>query len=358
MKNKIFNLFANCKLVKGATRAIIFDLQRGKMYPIPLSLYSILKMQGKSTWNKMIETLKIEDKETIEEYFQFLVDEDLIFFNDNPDLFPNISDEWDEPYELTNCILDFNSIDEQKIDMITKAIGTVRIKALQIRIYKSTSNEKLNFLLNRIMPRGLESIELIMRFSNDINEKELIDICSNNPYIFTITVFDSPSQKYLNNGFNHFGQIFFVTEKINSEKCCGKISPNFFTVNLKTFMEAQKYNSCLNRKISVDTDGNIKNCPSMKESFGHIGHSTFEEILSDTMFSKYWNIHKDLIKTCEQCEFRYVCTDCRAYIDDPDELLSKPLKCGYDPHSGRWSNWVLDTDKIKVMAHYSLSDKN
>ena len=40
-----------------------------------------------------------------------------------------------------------------------------------------------------------------------------------------------------------------------------------------------------------------------------------------------------------------------------DDVLSKPLKCGYDPYSGTWSEWVLDSDKSKVIAHYSLIEK-
>ena len=129
-----------------------------------------------------------------------------------------------------------------------------------------------------------------------------MEICRKNPHLFTVTVFGAPHVKHLHNGVDHFGQIFFLAEEISSEKCCGKISPDFFTVNMKTYTESKAFNSCLNRKVSVDKDGYIKNCPSMIEFFGHVEDSTFERVLQETTIKKYWNIHKDLIDTCKDCE--------------------------------------------------------
>jgi len=66
---------------------------------------------------------------------------------------------------------------------------------------------------------------------------------------------------------------------------------------------------------------NIKNCPSMKESFGNIKDTTLEEALNKHGFKKYWNIKKDDVTKCKDCEFRYICTDCRAYIADPSDIF-------------------------------------
>jgi radical SAM protein with 4Fe4S-binding SPASM domain len=53
-------------------------------------------------------------------------------------------------------------------------------------------------------------------------------------------------------------------------------------------------------------------------------------------FKKYWSITKDQINVCKDCEFRYICTDCRAYTTNIDNDYSKPLKCSYDPYKGKW----------------------
>lgn len=66
---------------------------------------------------------------------------------------------------------------------------------------------------------------------------------------------------------------------VEGRSCCGKVSMNSFIVNFKMFTESQEYNSCLNRKISIDEEGFIRNCPSMTEHFGHISNASISELL-------------------------------------------------------------------------------
>ena len=66
-----------------------------------------------------------------------------------------------------------------------------------------------------------------------------------------------------------------------------KITLRIFEVNIPLFTEAQLHNTCLNRKISIDVDGNIKNCPSMAQSFGDIRDTTLQEALDHPDFKKY-----------------------------------------------------------------------
>lgn len=81
----------------------------------------------------------------------------------------------------------------------------------------------------------------------------------------------------------------------------------------------------------------------MPESFGNIHNTSLENVIKNPEFKKYWNITKDHIETCKDCEFRYICTDCRAFTDkthNKDGLdTSKPLKCGYDPYTNKWEDW-------------------
>ena len=109
---------------------------------------------------------------------------------------------------------------------------------------------------------------------------------------------------------------------------------------------SQSHNSCLFKKLHIQLDGSLKNCPSMKESFGNIQDITLIEVLEEPSFKKYWNVHKDKINVCKDCEFRYICTDCRAYVKEPQDMFSQPLKCGYNPYSGEWSEW--STNPLKT----------
>jgi SPASM domain peptide maturase of grasp-with-spasm system len=91
----------------------------------------------------------------------------------------------------------------------------------------------------------------------------------------------------------------------------------------------------------------------MPQSFGNIKDTPLKEVISNSNFKKYWNITKDDIKVCE---FRYVCTDCRAYTEDPNDLSSKPLKCGYNPYTNVWEGWSTNPLKQKAIEYYSKQD--
>lgn len=62
------------------------------------------------------------------------------------------------------------------------------------------------------------------------------------------------------------------------------------------------------------------------------GHS-LEEVLDN----KILFFSKNIINECSECEFRYVCHDCR-----PDSLSNniygKPYNCTYDVKNGTWLN--------------------
>ena len=94
----------------------------------------------------------------------------------------------------------------------------------------------------------------------------------------------------------------------------------------------------------------------MSENFGNIKDTSLSEALNKNNFKKYWNITKDQIEICKDCEFRHICTDCRAYIEEPDNQYSKPLKCGYNPYTNEWSEWSTNPLKQKGIEAYGLQN--
>jgi SPASM domain peptide maturase of grasp-with-spasm system len=147
-----------------------------------------------------------------------------------------------------------------------------------------------------------------------------------------------------------------VEEKIANNKHCGVIHPTYFSINIETFTESQHHNTCLNRKISIDENGEIKNCPSMAKSYGNIKDTKLIDVVNNPEFQKVWHIKKDEITKCKDCEFRHICTDCRAYIENPDDIYSAPLKCGYDPYTGVWEEWSTNPLKQKAIEFYGMQE--
>ncbi len=74
----------------------------------------------------------------------------------------------------------------------------------------------------------------------------------------------------------------------------------------------------------------------MKKIYGHIAKDNILDILKNKDFQKVATIRKDDIEICQDCEFRYICMDCRAYTLDENNGFSKPKKCNYDPYQNKW----------------------
>ncbi|QSB25387.1 grasp-with-spasm system SPASM domain peptide maturase [Flavobacterium sp. CLA17] len=354
MRQLPFILFADCIPVKGFNRSIICDTKSNQYYFIPNGLYAILETYNGKSIAAVKKAFQNEYDAIIEEYFDFLIQNQLIFFNPNPELFPRMSMEWNTPSLITNIIIDYDEIIHD-FSALVPQFEKLKCSYLQLRFYRNCSLEYLNSidgLLKKEKSR-IVSVDFILPFDESFTIEELNILLAENSRIHSIILFNSPCDKSYEPVHQNMGYVMMVKRNVSNEKHCGIINAEYFYSNIKLFSESQQYNTCLNKKLAIDKNGNIKNCPSMPESFGNIKDITLEEGLNNPNFKKYWNITKDQITVCKDCEFRHICTDCRAYIEDPDNnIYSKPLKCGYDPYTNQWSEWSTNPLKQRGIEFY------
>lgn len=355
MTKEICVLYASCIPVKGAAKSIICDLQRQNYIYIPNDLYNILLNHKGKSIQEVKEFYENKYNEIIENYFQLLLTNEFAFLTDTPELFPVLNKEWNEPFEITNAIIDLGSESKFVLKSILEQLSDLSCKFIQIRYFKNISETEIEDIfdyLDLIQSNSI-GIDLLIPFKAAVNDQYYINLFKKYKRLNTLIVHSSPNGKeiktigpsryYINTGVN-----------LASEKHCGYIDKSLFSINIKTFMESLKFNSCLNRKIAINQYGDIKNCPSMPQTFGNVQDVLLKDALLDKYFKKYWNLNKDKIEICKDCEFRYICTDCRAYLESPENDKSKPLKCGYDPYKGVWEDWSKSELKKKAMAYYNL----
>jgi SPASM domain peptide maturase of grasp-with-spasm system len=170
----------------------------------------------------------------------------------------------------------------------------------------------------------IRNVEIYLKDSttNEINEYVML---ANRFKIIGTLVVHSSNRTLREN----YSRITFTPQQLSSSNCCGRISKESFQINVEFYLEGLKKNTCLNRKITVSEKGEIKNCPSMIKSFGNIKHNTIESIIDKKQFTEYWSVNKDKISVCKDCEFRRICSDCRAYVNGK---YDKPLHCDYNPY--------------------------
>jgi len=347
-----FILFANCIPVKGNNRSIICDLQRNQFWYIPNDLYKILiELKGNSI-SEIKQIYESKQDDIIQEYFDFLVANELGFIGNLFDLqsFPNISQEWDEPSIITNAIIDSSIHSKHDFKNIFFQLEELGCKHIQLRFYNNILFDNLDKILSLLAKSSVLSIDIIIPYSNPL-DKLLNNLIQLHNRINQIIFFSSPCNKKENTNFTN---IIYIREEINSHLYCGNVDKSLFSINIKNFTESLNFNSCLNRKISIDSLGNIKNCPSMQKSYGNIEETCLAEVLIKDEFKAVWKITKDQIEICKICEFRYICTDCRAFVENPLDINSKPLKCGYNPITCQWSEWSKNPLKQNGKDFYGI----
>jgi SPASM domain peptide maturase of grasp-with-spasm system len=359
-ENKYFNLFADCIPVKGLKRSTICDLGRSEIYFIPNQLYEILQKTYSNTILDILEYYNIDrDDLILEEYFEFLINNELGVWVDDISQFPQIENKWDSPAIISNAIIDVK-VKKHDFNTIFNQLEGLGCEDIQIRFYEITNINYLDEILEHLRLSSIKSVELFIPYDSEISSsKSLILLTRNHPRLSLICIHGSPKNDVVTHKefvtLEGMGRIYFIKEKILSAKSCGQINPMSFSYEtIHDFFENKNFNGCLNKKISIDKNGDIKNCPSFTTNYGNVENVSLKMVVENKKFQTYSSITKDQISICKNCEFRYICTDCRAYIEDPNDLYSKPLKCGYNPNTNKWENWSKNPLKQKTIKHYGI----
>ncbi len=351
-----FKIFECCIPVRGKNRSAICDIQREEIFFIPNALYDILAKYPLYSIRQIKQKFEKQFHELIDEYFEFLENKELIFFirtKRELNNFPQLDITWENPLLITNSIIDVDMISRHNFKLIAEEFECLGVSALQIRFYNNPQLIDIESILECFFDSRLRSIEIVLSYNQELCYENLQEFCFKKPRITNIYIMSAPFDDMK---IFYGKQVQFSTKPFRDKKNCGVINSNLFSINIETFTEAQKHNTCLNRKISIDTEGYIRNCPSMPEHYGNIKDTTLQEAMQHPDFKKYWFINKDQIEVCKDCEFRYICTDCRAYREDPENLLSKPLKCGYNPYTCEWEEWSTNPLKQKAIDYYGMRE--
>lgn len=354
-----FKLYAHCIPVKGYKRSVICDFGKSSLIYIPNSLYQILTEFNEMRIDDIVGSFSTDDeKEIIIDYFDYLIEKDLILLDEDKnelEKFPCLTLDWDIPNIITNCIIDVNTSNQISVyRTFIEQLGIVNCNYIQLRFFDFVPNEWLDELLQQFNQTKIRGIDLVIRYDDNKSMEFIKILQEKHMRIQKIIVHSSPNDNDLTTNATH--SVIYCINTINSEACCGNIEPYYFSINDIHFRESLVFNTCLNRKVSIDRNGFIKNCPSIQENYGHISNTNLLEVIIKTEFQKYWHINKNLINVCKECEFRYICTDCRAYIENPDDIFSKPLKCGYNPYTSEWENWSTNPLKQNAIEYYGLKE--
>ena len=346
-------LNSSCIPVKGINRSLIIDLSRESFIFIPNDLYFILEIFKDQKVSKIYQEFGNDNATVLDSYFELLESYEMIHYfplKRDLNMFTPISTNFEYPSLISNIQIELFQLDFFNLikGNILNIIESFNVKALEIHYFED--NKNLQYVLETFCNSRLTDINILTSTNviSKIHSEELL-LCY--PKLSKIVISDSEldSISKINRGT-------LITQKSSSDfkNECGCISKYSRIVNRDFYLESISSNNCLSKKLSIDKFGTIKNCLSMKSSYGNINNVNIKEIITSNEFLKFPSIKKDNVLICKDCEFRYLCLDCRVFLENKEDIFSKPLKCGYDPYNTTFIDWKKDPIKINKFNEYKI----
>lgn len=332
---KKLKLFEECRVVKGYSRSAVYELLRNRYKFIPNSLADLLLTCDGMSVAQIKKYYENKYDDTIDEYIDFLLENEFVFFTDEFDCFPQLNLEWHCNSQITNAVIcDNNS--SHNYDYLFDRLDAYNCRAIQFRFFQKCNKAYLVNIFEKLNNSRVTLIEVILPFNRELELVDYREIVLGNMRVTSFYIHSSPKDCIEFVDKEKLLPLYFSKDIIVDNTFCGFIHPKNFRVSMGMFCESQNYNSCLNRKLSIDENGHIKNCPSMTKSYGVLNDQDLDIIISSDSFKDCWTSNKSKVKVCRVCEFRYMCLDCRAFVSDVNDNLSKPQKCKYNPFIAKW----------------------
>lgn len=183
-----------------------------------------------------------------------------------------------------------------------------QLKYLEIKVIRIETDEFSEAYINEIITSLPKSVEKIK--------------------IYTRRIIDKEKKIY----FDEFAN---KIEKKIEIRMKNKIDLSNSEFSMYSFFHSQLFNPCLGKQVAVDTNGDIKPCLWLNVNIGNILSKNIKELIRLAKFDQYWELSKNKIDECKECEIRFACSDCRVFSDNGEfSKNKKPLFCKYNPYLG------------------------
>jgi SPASM domain peptide maturase of grasp-with-spasm system len=327
----VYMQYSNCISVKGFNRAAMYDLQRNRYIFLPNFFVDILLLENN------IISLKSKDIDAAE-YLDFLVGDcwGLYTTKQNAELFPKLSLEWDSFSVITNTQIDLNNTADEIAAFFNKVLPQFEklyCKDYQINFFQNISHVELSNFLSKFNDTNVNSLSITMPYAS-FSAFEIEDLYNLQPRLNFIYFCDSP-QTIPDVSSNIINKVCFAKDTVKNSRN-NQIHYDYFTTNIILFSESQKHNTYYNRKLCIDSAGNIKNSPEHDNNFGNIRDTTLSEAINKKGFKDLWLVHKEIIDVCKECEFRHMCIDSCIPKRRTDGTFFRSTECNYNPYIAKW----------------------
>ncbi|MDQ0064669.1 grasp-with-spasm system SPASM domain peptide maturase [Chryseobacterium lathyri] len=340
-----FELYQDCFIIKGAKNILLCDFHFNKILDIT------------DYYNLFIDEYYFPVEDHLLEIISFFEEEGFGTTKSNySSKMLRKQFKWRSASKINEVIIEHRIEDNFDVKKVYKIIEDLSASFIQIR-FLEFSFSKLKEILSLLELSSIRTVEVLLPYLELSHNKKVIDLLAKNSRIMTVYFYNAHENKSIIDNEQLF-TIIYYEKNLTNPKNCGIISEDYFLNDIKNISKSKTVNNCLYGKLFISNDGILKNCPSTQKTLDNINNVSVETLLSKVHKEKERLITKDQVEICKDCEYRYFCTDCRVYREDPENIFSKPLKCGYDPYIGIWEDWSKNPLKKKAIKYYDFKDFN
>ncbi|PCC68619.1 SPASM domain peptide maturase, grasp-with-spasm system [Nannocystis exedens] len=359
--DKYVFLYSDCVPVEGYAASAIYDLTRRLISTFPSAYFPFFELFRARRLRDIVAELGPEERDDFVAFLDFLLEHEYVAVVDDAASFPAISGEWDAPCTIHNAILDVRGQHHDYLKIVEE-LGALGCQHLQVRSYSKIFGIcELAELARLCRGSSIQTLEAVLPYDPSLRDDDYVAVVSAHRVIAGLVLHSADAERRIAVDYGAREsvaklltmEIQLTTRPIESHLDCGHLSQRqLLPPSTPSFNELHHFNGCLNRKLSIDEGGQVRNCPAMRGSFGDHRSVSLADVVAREDFRRVWRAKNDEIQGCRDCPYRYACTGCRALLEEPDVQDSKPLKCGYDPYTDAWADWRTRANATATMARY------
>lgn len=317
-----------CISALGYNRVIVYDLNRSDYYFIPIEIHEI------------IETDEVIYSQNLDkDWEEFLLEKEILFeisIQNEREMFPSVSKKYEVPNLLTSIILHEN-VTKENLDYFQ----SLHIPNIAVIVDKFNLTFIIE-LLKKITKLEVDSVYLYLTEQNGKFYRDDFIPLNSISQLNNVYLFNGSTLAHTGKNNKEYNPINILPIPYSFELFLSTSLPEKMQVNYNHFFESYNFHNYYNQKAYIDKDGNLKNGINSNQTFGNVNEMTendFLRIIDSVEFQKLWTINKKDTLICQDCEFRYMCTDPREPLYD--KVLNKwyhKTECTYNPYISKWKH--------------------
>jgi SPASM domain peptide maturase of grasp-with-spasm system len=315
---------------------VLIDLDRGEIIDIPNLMYEVFcyNQNVNSTIDELKKHFNYEYSHGIDKIIEFCLNKKLGFLTEEPEIFHDINLFFETPYLLTNAVIEYSNNSHYSIENVISWLNEYGCQAIEIRLLGKYPENFVTNLMNKFNNSRITKFDIVLKFSEKIDVVLFSkNMFSKHPRIASFIFYSTP-KGLEKKEFVHNKTISLISIDVES-KFIEKKTRNSFSCSLIAFSEAQSYNLGLNKKISINRFGKLKNYLTHEEEFGDVTQESIRCFTENVYLQNKWEISNNNIETCKDCQYRYVCVD-NSPISQRNGLYYRANPCDFDPYHNLW----------------------